>query len=164
MCFVVVGRAEDPDSCGTASHGLGPGGFLHFWITVQEANVVSGWTRGQQRFSTVLLASVLGQVDAAVCRDKKHVHPMASASRSKLSFSRHHTGPLRLSFALATILTMNARRFQRTHPWRGMGDWTLNASKDIGMGVTVLTLTGGSEPVIDAGYTAVGWLSSHLRI
>ena len=34
---------------GTASHGLGPGGFLFFWITLQKANVVSGWKRGQQR-------------------------------------------------------------------------------------------------------------------
>ena len=50
---------------------------------------------------------------------------------------------------------MNARRFQRTHPLRGMGDYSLNASKDIGMGVTHFALTCGSEPVVDAVCFAV---------
>ena len=35
------------------------------------------------------------------------------------------------------VLTMNARRFQRTHPLSGMGS-SLNASKDNGVGVTDL--------------------------
>ena len=50
------------------------------------------------------------------------------------------------------VLTMNARRFQRTHPLSGVG-FALNASQDICMGVTDLTPT--SETVIDAGSTAV---------
>ena len=33
-----VGRAESPDSCDTASYGLGPGGFLRFfWIATQKS-------------------------------------------------------------------------------------------------------------------------------
>ena len=52
-------------------------------------------------------------------------------------------------------LTVNARRFQRTHPLRGTGDYSFNASKDIGVGVTDLALTSGSEPEVDAVYSAV---------
>ena len=52
------------------------------------------------------------------------------------------------------ILTMNARRFQRTHHLTGMGS-SLNASKDIGMGVSGFALTCGSEPVVDAVCPAV---------
>ena len=63
---------------------------------------------------------------------EKHVHPKASASRC----SREFTRPLRLSFALAMILTMNARRFQRTHLLSGMGS-SLDASRDVGMGVAL---------------------------
>ena len=51
-------------------------------------------------------ASVSGQ---------KHVHPKASASRPLTHSSHDHTRFHRLSFALAMILSMNARRFQRTH-------------------------------------------------
>ena len=65
---------------------------------------------------------------------QKHVHPNASASRSECCSSRDHTRPLRLSFALAVVLTVEARRFQRTHPLSGMGS-SLNASKDTGMGL-----------------------------
>ena len=49
---------------------------------------------------------------------QKDVHPKASASRSKFSSSSDHARPPRLSFALAMVLTMNARRFQGTHPLR----------------------------------------------
>ena len=35
-------------------------------------------------------------------------------------------------------LTMNERRFQRTHPFRGKGDCSLNASKDTAVGFTGL--------------------------
>ena len=53
------------------------------------------------------------------------------------------------------FLTMNARRFQRTHPLREMGDYSLNTSKDIDMGVIDLAHTCGSEPVVDGLRTAV---------
>ena len=59
-----------------------------------------------------------------------------------------------MSFALAVVLTMNARRFQRTHPSRGMAS-ALNASKDIAMSVTDLALVCESEPVLGAVCTAV---------
>ena len=51
-------------------------------------------------------------------------------------------------------LTVNARRFQRTHPLSGTGS-SVNASKDIGMGGTDLAPTFGSEPVVDAVHAAV---------
>ena len=101
---------------------------------------------------TVLLASVLGQVDVAVCREKNNVDPKTSASRSEFSSSRGHTRPPRLSFALVVVLTMNARRFQRTHCLSGSGS-SLNASKDIGMEISDIMPI--SEPVIDAGYASV---------
>ena len=86
---------------------------------------------------------------------QQHVHPKTSASRSKLSSSRDHTCPRRLSFALAMVLTMNARRFQRTHPLRGMGDYGVNASRNIDMEVIAFASTCGSEPVVDGVRTAV---------
>ena len=101
---MVVGRAETPNSGSTASHALF---FLHFLT----------WTA---KIRTVLLANVLEQEVVAVFQDK-HVHPKASPSRSEVYSSRDHTRPPRLSFALAMILTMNARRFQRTHPLSGKG-------------------------------------------
>ena len=85
---------------------------------------------------------------------QKYVHPQPSASRPECYSSRDHTRPLRLSFPLATILTMNARRFQRTHHLSGMGS-SLNATKDIGTGVSGFALTCGSEPVVGAVCTAV---------
>ena len=52
------------------------------------------------------------------------------------------------------VLTMNALRFQRTHPLRGMGDYSLNTSKDIDMGVVGFAPTCESEPVVDRVRTA----------
>ena len=99
---------------------------------------------------------------AEVCWDRgtlqcdwtKHAHPKASAPRSKVSSSRDHARPLRLSFAHAMVLTMSARRFQRTHPLGGMGS-SLNASKDFDVEVSDLALTCGSEPVMDTVCTGV---------
>ena len=49
--------------------------------------------------------------------------------------SRDHTRPLRLPFGLAMVLTMYARRFQRTFLLSEMGT-ALKAPKDIAVGVT----------------------------
>ena len=51
---------------------------------------------------------------------QKQFHSKASASHSEVSSSRDHTRPLRLSVALAIVLTMHARRFQRTHALSGI--------------------------------------------
>ena len=85
----------------------------------------------------------------------KNVHPKASASRSEFCSSRDHTHPACLSFELAMILTMNARRFQRTH---FCVEWEIIHSTRQGIfwyGVTDLALACGSEPVVDAECTAV---------
>ena len=50
---------------------------------------------------------------------------------------------------------MNGRRFQRTHPLRGMGNYSFNASKDVGVRVVDLALACGSEPVMDEVCVAV---------
>ena len=108
---MVVGCAEDPDSCGATSHGPVPGELLcvsdlhaekviYFWLGIWTAEI-----------HTVLLASVLGQADVAVCLEKNMFIRKASAARSERGSSRDHSRPLRLSFALAVVLTMNARRF-----------------------------------------------------
>ena len=60
--------------------------------------------------------------------------------RGTLQFDVHpnsldHARPPRLSFAIAMVLTMKARRLQRTHLFRAVGDSSLDASKDIDMGV-----------------------------
>ena len=64
---------------------------------------------------------------AQVCWDRRcsvsgeNVHPKAPASLSECGSSRDHNHPLRISFALAMVLTMSARRFQRnTHLSSGM--------------------------------------------
>ena len=102
---------------------------------------------------TVLLAGVSEQVDAAVCQDVNMLIQRLPLHAQRLI---HHvtTRPPRLSFALAMILTIDARGFQRTHLLRGMGS-SINASKDISMQVTDLALTCGSEPVVGAVCTAV---------
>ena len=61
------GTCRNPNSCGTALHGLGPGGFLRLWITVQNAYVVSVKAGGQQIFAPY--CSVSG---------RNNVHPKAS--------------------------------------------------------------------------------------
>ena len=112
--FVVVGRSENTDSCGAASNGLGPGGFLHFWITVEKATVASCWKRGQQEFAPYC---------RKVCWDLRTLQCNWTKARSsknfrvtlKFSSLRDHTRPPRLSSALAMVLTMNAHRNQRTH-------------------------------------------------
>ena len=91
---------------------------------------------------------------------QKHVHPKAYTSRSECCSSRSLTRPHRLSFTLAMILTMDARRFQRTHLLSGMGS-SLNASKDIGMGVVDLAL---ALWIVTSSWCSVycsAWLSSH---
>ena len=76
------------------------------------------------------------------------------ASRSEFYSSRDHTRPLRVSVALAVIPTLNARRFQRTHTLRGVGS-SLNASKGIAIRVLLdFAPTCGSEPVMDAWFSA----------
>ena len=113
----------------------GPGGLSRFFGSQYRERtfllVGNVDSRGLHRIArrcawTSRCCSVSGQ---------KHGHPKTSASRSKLRSSRDHTRPPKLSFALASVLTMNARRFQRTHPLSEMGP-ALNASKDIDMGVT----------------------------
>ena len=101
----------------------------------------------------VLLANVLGHVDVTVFQ-AKHVHPKASLSRSECYSSRDHTHPPRSSFALAMIVTMHARRLQRTHPLSGAGS-SLNASKDMTLGSYCPCACCESEPVIDVMYIAV---------
>ena len=98
--------------------------------------------------------SVLGLVSVAVFQDKNTFILKASASRSKFSSSRDHARPHRSSFALTTVLTMDARRFQTTFSLSGMGS-SLNGSKDIGTGGTDCALIRGSEPVMDAVGTAL---------
>ena len=105
---------------------------------------ISSWKRRQQGFAPCC-TNVRWDRWTLQCDWTKKVHPKASASRSECCSSRDHTRPLRLSFALAMILTMNARRFQRTHPLSGMGS-SLSAS---------IALTCGPEPVIGAVCIAV---------
>ena len=102
---------------------------------------------GQQRFA---LGNVFAKSGRCSVSGQKHSHPKGSASRPEFCSSRDHTRPPRWSFALTMLVTMNARRFQITHPLRGT-EFSVNLSADIGLGVTDLALACGSEPVVDAG-------------
>ena len=102
------------------------------WFKLQTPNTVSGWKRGRQRFAPCC-SQMCWDGRTLQCFRTKHVHPRASPSRSDVYSSRDHT---RFALYLSRLtLTMNARRFQRTHPLSGMGS-SLNASKDVGVGVT----------------------------
>ena len=151
---MVVGRAENPDPCGTASHGLGLGGFVCFWITVQEANVVSFLARNVvNRDSHRISRRCIGIGGHCSVSGQKYVHLKASAS---CSIFHLHLDTLALTDYLSRlpwVLTMNARRFQRTHLLSLTGS-SLNASKEIEMRVTDLSPTCGSEPVMDAACPA----------
>ena len=61
---MVVGRPENPDSCDEASYGLGPWRLFVLLVhdTKNELNWLGTWTT---EIHTILLASVLEQVDAA---------------------------------------------------------------------------------------------------
>ena len=130
-------RTENRRSCCTASYGLGPSGFfLIFWISTQETNIFLVGT-GQQRLAPNC-SQVCWESGRCSVSGEKHVHPKASASRSESCSSRDLARPHRLSFALAMVLTMNERRFQRTHLLGGTG-FSLNASKADCVGVIDLT-------------------------
>ena len=147
---MVLGLTENRSFCGTASHGLGPGGF--FWFKMQRTNMVSGWTCGRQRFAPYC-SQVCWDWRALQCFRSKHGHPNISALRSELCSSRDHTRPPKLSVALAMVLTMNARRFQRTPPpLRGMGDYYV---KGYCSGSYCFCAHCESDPVNDARYSAV---------
>ena len=118
----------------TASHGQGPARFLCFWISMQKANVVSGWECRQPGFAPYCSKVCWGRWASQYVRTEK--------TCSEFLSSRDHTQPSRLSFALAVILTMNTRRYQQ-------------ASKDIGMGVADLAPICKSEPVMAAVFSAV---------
>ena len=64
------------------------------------------WTA---EIGTVLLATVLERVDVAVLQGK-------TCSSKRFNTTLRFLLPHRFSFELAMVLTMNARRFQRTHP------------------------------------------------
>ena len=87
---------------------------------------------------TVLLVSVLGQVDVAVFQDKNMF--TQRLQHYAQYFSLHVTTPA-LSVHLSRL--------------RGMGDCSLNASQDIDMGAADLAPICESERVMDAVFAAV---------
>ena len=97
--------------------------FLRFWITVRTRERCFWSETWTVEICTALLANVLGQGGRCSVSGQKHFHPKASTSRSEFFFALHVTTPaLRVYlWRLLVILTMNARRFQRTHPLSGMG-------------------------------------------
>ena len=124
---MVLGRAENPDSGGTASYCLGPDDF--FFFAILDPIAQSGLQGLAPCYTNVCWGKWTFQCDST-----KNVHPEVSASRSDFHSSHDHTRPLRLSVALAMV-TMNARRFQKTHLLRRM-ESSLNPSYGIGTGVT----------------------------
>ena len=87
-------------------------------------------------FETWTIARKCAWTGCCSVSGQKQVHPKASTSRSKFRSS----ALLVCLSRFVIVLTMNARRFQRTHPLSGMGS-SLDASKDIGLGGTDLAFT-----------------------
>ena len=128
--------------------------ILCFWIRTQKTNVVSAWECGWQR-----LAPYCASCDRTLqCVWTKTCSSKGFRITLREIFSRDHTRPPRLSIALPMILTMDARLFQRTHPLSGMGS-SLNASNDIGMGVTDLELTCKNRTSGGRNAYCSGWLA-----
>ena len=104
------------------------------------------------RDCVVLLASVLGQTDAAVCLEKSTFIQRLPSHAQSVAL---HVITSVLSvcfFALVMNLIMSARRFQRTHLLSRM-ESSLNVSENIDMGIIVLTPISKSEN--EATYAAV---------
>ena len=154
---------KNPNSCGTASHGVGPGRFLHFGIPVPKADVLAGWKRRQQRFAPDCSHMCWDRWTLQCFRAKKFTL-QSSLSRSDRFSSRDNTRAPKMSFALAMILTMNARRFQRTHTSSGMRS-SLCTSKDTGMGNIYIAHICASESMMDAvRVTVVGSACAGLEL
>ena len=118
--------------------------FLFFWISVQKSELyfwLGTWTAES---CTVLLASW----------DRRSLQLDWRETCSS------HTRQPSLSFTLAMIPDMNARRFQRTHPLSGMGS-SLNASKDVGVEVTDLALNSWIRTLDGPSVYCSGWFTSH---
>ena len=99
-----------------------------FWLGMRTAEIC-----------TVLLASVLEQVGRCCVSGQKNIFIQRLALHDLSDV--HHVATPALSvclFALAVILTLDARRFQRTHPLSGMG-CSLKVSKHMGLGVIDLS-------------------------
>ena len=67
--------------------------FCNFGPPCSKLALFSGRKRGRQRPAPYCSQNVLEQVDVAVFSGQKHVHPKASASRSKFSSLRDHAPP-----------------------------------------------------------------------
>ena len=70
MWFVVLRCTENPDSCGAASHGMGPGGSLAQNTENEHCFWFGMWTA---EICTVLLAGVLGPEGVAVFQVKNMI-------------------------------------------------------------------------------------------
>ena len=116
LCFVEVEHSENPSSCGTTSHGTSAAVCIFGSPRkTRPLFLVGNVDRGLHRIAR-RCAGTSGRCSVSVFQDKKNMFiPKASASRSGFCSSRDHTRPLHLPLALAMVLTMNARRFQRTH-------------------------------------------------
>ena len=93
------GRAENTDPCGAASHGLGADGlvFLDHCAGSELCFWLGTWTT---EICTVLLASVLQRVDAAVCPGKNMF--IQRLPHHAQRFILHVTTPA-LSFSLSRL-------------------------------------------------------------
>ena len=95
-------------------------------------------------------AGICAPYFSQVCCDRRALQCCRSKARSFNNFRTtfralaHHVTKAALPscLALAMLLATKARRFQRTRPFRGMGDDSLVASKDVAMGVIGLAPNG----------------------
>ena len=151
VCLLVMGRSKIQVLAAQPRTAWGLAELCVFGSPCRKRTLFLVWNV-DNRDSRGLARRCVGTGGRCSVRTKTCL-PNACISRSETHSSRDHTHPTRLSLEHAMILTMDARRLQRTHPLCGMGS-SLNTSKNVGMGVTDFALTCGSEPVVDAVCTA----------
>ena len=122
MWFAVVGRAKKSKLLRRSLARAGPCRVIVFFvlITGKKTSVISGWYCGQQRFAPCC-SQTFWDGWTLQCFTTKNMFIRRRPHQAQSCSSRDHTGPHRLSFALAMLLTVNVRCFQRTHPlpWHG---------------------------------------------
>ena len=127
---MVVRRAENQSSCGTASHGLGPRGFLYFLDLCAGSERCFWFGNVDNRDSFRIARQCAGTGGRCSVSGQKHVRPKGFRLHTPL-----HVCPSRLP-----CFSPRTRAVSREHILlRGTGDYSLDASNGF-LGRELLTL------------------------
>ena len=114
MWFAVVGRAKKSKLLRRGLARAGPCRVIVFFVlmTVKKTSVISGWSCGQQRIAPCC-SQMFWDGWTRQCVTTKNIFIRRRPHHAQSCSSRDHTRPHSLS--------VNVRRFRRTHPlpWNG---------------------------------------------